>query len=175
MQTENRDLAPDEQSLIASLLEEMAGFSETVGDNCLDDLPRHLGFGDTLKLADIRRETLVAILFATGRVLSDLYEPEIAERVASGLASGGFLKRCLAGNTGEFNTLDDLLKNRFECYVKARSDPVAENETLRCTMMGVVAACSLGLEDEARMQFAAHVGAHIMVWRECLRRALLEQ
>jgi len=160
-----------EAALAAGLLEEMSAFAAGVGDECLENLPRHLGFREALDPADIRRETMVAILYSTRLVLAKTCGAESTDRILEAIQER-FVTTCLGGNTGEFKDLGDLLANRFERYARARKDPMAKDETVRSVMMGIVAACSLGLEDEARRQFATHVGVHIGMWREALRRSL---
>ena len=168
------NVQPEQVELGQWLVGQMADLATAVGESCLDELPRHLKFREKLKPGEIRRETMVAILYSTKLCLTDAFGEELAAEVDVAIRKD-FVAKCLQGDIGEFSNLDDLLANRFQRYVKARNDPMAKDEMLRDMMMGIVAACSLGLEDKPRMQFATHLGAHVSMWRRAVQEALSQE
>jgi len=154
----------DEHELATWLLSRMSEFATGVGVACWEELPFHLHFKNKLEPSEIRREIMVAVLYATQLFLEEHLGIDVSQRIVTAVIRGGFKTKCLQGDIGKYNTLSELLENRFSRYVKARQDPVATDETVRRVMMGVLAACSLGFDDEARAKFAEHVAAHLMCW-----------
>jgi hypothetical protein len=173
MSKDIKPLSPEELELASSLMTLLSEFAQQLGKQCLKELPRHMKFNEKLDPVDIQRETMMAVLFSTESFLSERYGIDIGKRIITSLQER-FCTECLGGSLGEFTHLSELVDNRFARYEKARKDPMAKNETMRSVMMGIVAACSLGLEDNARVVFATHVGTHVFLWSESLKRLKID-
>lgn len=172
MAGKNGETKPNELKLATCLLSQMSEFAIGVGAACLENLPFHLHFQNKLEPSEIRRETMLAVLYATQLFLEENLGIHASQRIVAAVIGAGFKTKCLRGDIGKYHALSELLENRFARYAKARQDPLATEETARRVMMGVVAACSLGLYDEARAQFATHVATHLTLWVNEQKRTL---
>ncbi len=162
---------PPPEDIVLFLYQSLEELSPTIGESCVEDMPRHFHFRDKLSPNDVRREVMLGALYVTRLFLDDLSMGSEGEEIVEGIAE----ILCARGALGNVSPseLTDTLSNRFDRYIRARQDPLATTEeVMKLTMMGIVCACSLGLTDKARVEFAKHVGAHLLLLREDLRRAV---